>query len=42
MLKWKIIGPNLQDLIIIAETFNEALTKAKRRSQGYCAGYVVD
>ena len=41
-MTWEIIGPNLPPLRIRAETFSEALKKAKLRSPGYCAGYVID
>ena len=37
---WIIVGPNLQDLRIRAESFDEALRKARLRDKRYCGGYV--
>ena len=37
---WVIIGAGLPDLRIYADTFDKALEKARRRSEGYCGGYV--
>lgn len=39
---WEIIGPNLPTLRIHAETFSEALKKARLRDPKYCAGYAAD
>jgi hypothetical protein len=41
-MTWEIIGPNLLPLRIRADTFSQALKKAKLRNQNYCAGYVVE
>ena len=40
---WKIIGlGELPDLRIYAESFDEALRKARLRDPRYCGGYVDD
>lgn len=39
---WLICGPNLPDLKIRADSFDEALKKARLRSKEYCCGYVVE
>lgn len=42
MLTWEIIGPNLPPLRIRANSFDEALKKARLRDKGYCGGWVAD
>lgn len=42
MLTWEIIGPGLPAIRIKADSFDEALTKARLRDENYCGGYVVD
>lgn len=37
---WIILGINLPKLKIRAESFDEALTKARMVNTNYCAGYV--
>ena len=37
---WKIIGPGLPDLRIHADSFDEALRRARRVNDRYCGGYV--
>lgn len=37
---WIIIGPNLPDLRIRADSFDEALAMARVLSNNYCGGYV--
>lgn len=39
---WEVIGPNLPPLRIHADSFGQALKKARLRHPDYCAGYVVD
>lgn len=39
---WEVIGPNLPPLRIRAESFDQALRRARLRDPGYCAGYVVE
>lgn len=41
-MTWEIVGPNLPLLRIRADTFSQALKKAKLRDPNYCAGYVAD
>ena len=41
-MTWEIIGPDLPPVRIRAETFDQALKKAKLRHPDYCAGYVVE
>lgn len=42
MLTWIIIGPNLPELKIRANSFDEALKKARLRNPNYCGGYVSE
>lgn len=42
MLKWKIFKNATDYVIVRANTFNEALKKARQRDPEYCGGYVVD
>lgn len=37
---WIIIGPNLPDLRIRADSFDEAIEMARVLSNNYCGGYV--
>lgn len=37
---WKIIGAGLPDLRIHANSFDEALRKARMQDDRYCGGYV--
>ena len=39
-MTWIITGPNLPDLRIRADSFDEAMAKARLRNQNYCGGYV--
>ena len=39
---WEVIGPGLPPLRIRAESFGQALRRARLRDPGYCAGYVVE
>ena len=39
-MTWIITGPNLPDLRIRADSFDEALAKERLRNQNYCGGYV--
>ena len=42
MLWWVIVGPGLKDVRVLAQSFDEALAKARLRDSRYCAGYVAD
>lgn len=46
MLTWIILGwtagPGVPDLKVEAESFDEALAKARLRDSRYCGGYVAD
>ena len=37
-MKWKIFGQNLKDLIIIANSFDEALAIARKTNSNYNGG----
>lgn len=39
---WVISGAKLPDIRIKAESFDEALEKARLRNKDYCGGYVAD
>lgn len=39
---WAISGPNLPTLKIRADSFDEALAKARMMDKNYCGGYVAD
>lgn len=41
MFRWKISGTNLNDLYIVANTFDIALAERKI-NVNYCSGYVVE
>lgn len=38
---WKISGKNLKDLFIEAESYDEALTKARKINRNYTYGQIV-
>lgn len=38
---WIIVGPNLPDLRIRADSFDEAIEMARVLSEEYCGGYVL-
>ena len=42
MKKWCIIGGGLPEIYVYAESFDEALKKARTQNNKYCGGYVVD
>lgn len=42
MATWEIVGGDLPPARVRARTFDEALTKARLRDPGYCAGWVVE
>jgi hypothetical protein len=42
MFRWKIGGTHLKDLFIIAESFDNALTEARKINNNYCSGQVVE
>ena len=37
---WIIVGPDVPDVKIKADSFDEALRKARLRDEDYCGGYV--
>ena len=39
---WIVIGPGLPDLRIRANSFDEALKRARLKNKNYCGGYVDD
>lgn len=41
-MRWKIFSPKGKTVIIRAESFNEALQKARLRDPSFCCGYVVE
>ena len=41
-MKWKIFKSAEEYVIIRADSFDEALAKARKIDKAYCAGYVVD
>lgn len=41
-MMWRIFSPKGMSILVRAETFNEALKKARMRDESFCAGYVVD
>lgn len=41
-MKWCIVGGGLPDIYVFAETFDEALKKARRIDKKYCGGYIVE
>lgn len=41
-MKWKIFKSEKEYVIVRADSFDEALAKARKIDKAYCAGYVVD
>jgi hypothetical protein len=41
-MKWIIVGPNLPELKIRAESFDDAVKKARMFNENYCGGFVAD
>lgn len=39
-MTWIIVGPNLPDLRIRADSFDEAIEMARVLDKNYCGGYV--
>lgn len=42
MMKWKIFKTATEFIIVWADSFDEALKKARRIDKEYCGGYVID
>ena len=42
MLTWEMFGGKLPPIKVRANSFDEALKKARLRDPKYCAGHVVD
>lgn len=42
MTIWCIFGGGLPEIYVHAESFDEALKKARGQNNNYCAGYVFD
>jgi hypothetical protein len=40
-MTWIIVGPNLPDLRIRADSFDEAIEMARVLDEEYCGGYVL-
>lgn len=41
-MKWKIFKSSTDFVIVRAESFDEALKKARRLDPRYCGGYLLD
>lgn len=41
-MKWKIFKSPTEFIIVRADSFDEAIKKARLLDPGYCGGYVVD
>ena len=41
-MKWKIFKSATDFVIVQAESFDEALKKARRLDPNYCGGYILD
>lgn len=39
---WVIVGGGVPDIKVHAETFDEALRKARLRDERYCGGYIEE
>lgn len=39
-MRWLICGPNVPDIHVYADSFDQAIAKARRISPNYCGGYV--
>lgn len=42
MKKWKIMGRNLKDLYIMADSFDSAIAEARKINRNYSGGQVVE
>lgn len=40
--EWRISGSGLPDLEIEAESFDEAIAKARLLDRGYCGGQIIE
>lgn len=42
MMTWVICGAGLEPIMVKADSFDEAIRKARLRDKRYCGGYVED